>query len=150
MKIKALSVKQPWAGLIVSRIKDVENRPWRLKVPAGIIAICASRKPEPKWVFEMVKTKLNDLGIPYPTDICEINGACIGTVDHIGTIWMQYDKPFTDSPKRVVRTPDQLRTWWIEDQYGWVLNDQRIIEPIPVKGRLSIYEIDIPIQYKER
>jgi hypothetical protein len=42
--VKAISVKQPWAGLIVDGVKDVENK----RVPShfrGLICIQASLKP---------------------------------------------------------------------------------------------------------
>ena len=32
MKMKALSIKQPWAWLIVNGFKDIENRTWRTKI----------------------------------------------------------------------------------------------------------------------
>lgn len=149
MKIKAISIKNPWAGLIIARIKGVENRSW-VRSPQGLLAICASAKPEPKYVFDMVKDKLEKLGIPYPTELCETNGVCLGTAEHVATVWMRDGKPWTDQPSRVRNvTPDELRTWWIDDQFGWILNNQREIDPVPVKGQLLIYEIDIPINYKE-
>lgn len=149
MKIKCLSVKQPWAGLLVYGIKPVENRPWKRK-PQGQLAICASQKTEPQHVFRMVKAKLKKLGIPYPAELCEINGACIGVVDHIGTAWMENEKPFTDVPRGIRSPPSELRTWWDDEQFGWVFNNQKLIEPVPVKGQLGIYSRDINIQLKER
>jgi hypothetical protein len=41
----ALSVKQPWAQLIVHGIKDVENRTWRTEY-RGPLLICASASPD--------------------------------------------------------------------------------------------------------
>jgi hypothetical protein len=41
--MKALSVKQPWADLIVSGLKDIENRTWRTHF-RGRIQIHASQK----------------------------------------------------------------------------------------------------------
>ncbi|MEG1344840.1 MAG: ASCH domain-containing protein, partial [Clostridia bacterium] len=31
--------------------------------------------------------------------------------------------------------------------YAWILDNIRIIEPVPVKGKLHIYDVDIKIQY---
>lgn len=150
MIIDAVSVKQPWAGLIIAGIKPVENRSWML--PKGIheLAICASQKPEPQYVFDAVKYKLARLGISYPSELCEVNGACIGITDYIGAVWMKDGKPWTDSPKRIKMTPEQLKVWWEDDQIGWVLDNQRAIEPVPVKGQLKIYQINIDIKFKER
>lgn len=42
--MKVLSIKQPWASLVASGIKDVENRTWRTKF-RGKIYIHAAQKP---------------------------------------------------------------------------------------------------------
>ncbi|RZJ91586.1 MAG: ASCH domain-containing protein, partial [Chryseobacterium sp.] len=42
--MKSLSIKQPWASLIASGIKDIENRTWATKY-RGRIYIHASGKP---------------------------------------------------------------------------------------------------------
>lgn len=151
MKIKCLSVKQPWAGLLVAGIKTVENRTW-MREAQGQIAICASEKPEHKDVFREVKHKLNKLGIPYPAELCGINGVCVGVVEHVGTAWLKDGKPWTDVPKNkgLMRlSPDALRVWWDDEQYGWVMRTPKIIEPVPVKGQLGIYIRDIKIQLKD-
>jgi len=35
-KIRAVSIKQPWASLIVMGIKDIENRSWKMKIKEDI------------------------------------------------------------------------------------------------------------------
>lgn len=43
--MKVLSIKQPWASLICSGIKDVENRTWKPKeVPGRILIHAGSTK----------------------------------------------------------------------------------------------------------
>ena len=44
--MKALSVRQPWAELIVAGLKDVENRTWRTDY-RGPVLIHAGMKIEP-------------------------------------------------------------------------------------------------------
>ena len=44
--MKCLSVQQPWASLICSGIKDVENRSWRVKEAPGRILIHAGLKSQ--------------------------------------------------------------------------------------------------------
>jgi hypothetical protein len=41
--VKALTIKQPWAALIMRCGKDIENRDWRTSM-RGIIAVHASAK----------------------------------------------------------------------------------------------------------
>ena len=46
--MKTLSVQQPWASLICSGVKDIENRTWQPKTAPGRILIHASGKSIPK------------------------------------------------------------------------------------------------------
>jgi ASCH domain len=43
--MKIISIRQPWAGLIVSGLKDVENRTWPTRY-RGPILIHASQRPD--------------------------------------------------------------------------------------------------------
>ena len=45
MKIKALSLKQPWASLIASGKKTLETRTWPTNY-RGDLLICSSKKPK--------------------------------------------------------------------------------------------------------
>src|SRR5262245_37296600 len=42
-RLKILSIRQPWAHLIVSGVKDIENRTWRTGY-RGLVLIHASRQ----------------------------------------------------------------------------------------------------------
>ena len=53
--MKTLSVRQPWANLIVRGIKDIENRSWKTNF-RGRILIHAPNKSEP---IKNVKGKLS-------------------------------------------------------------------------------------------
>lgn len=55
--MKVLSVQQPWASLICTGVKDVENRTWQPKEVPGRILIHASAKKIP-WalaIYELEK-----------------------------------------------------------------------------------------------
>lgn len=43
--MKTISIKQPWASLIVEGVKDIENRTWRTKF-RGRVLVHAGAKPE--------------------------------------------------------------------------------------------------------
>jgi len=45
MKIKAISLKQPWANMIVEGKKTIETRKWSTTY-RGDILICSSKKPD--------------------------------------------------------------------------------------------------------
>lgn len=43
--MKAISIKEPWASMILSRKKTIETRTWKTKY-RGDILLCASKSPD--------------------------------------------------------------------------------------------------------
>lgn len=62
--MKALSIQQPWAWLIVNGYKDVENRSWPTNV-RGRIAIHAGKKFDSEG-YEWVLDNRPDIEMPHP------------------------------------------------------------------------------------
>jgi hypothetical protein len=120
--MKVLTVKNPWAWLIMHGGKDVENRTWPTS-DRGRIAIHASKTP--------VKFKIADPYMPTAEEIDfayllneseEKNGNILGLVT------------LTDCIR------DSTSTWAEPGLWHWVLKDPRPCKPIPVKGSLGLWE----------
>lgn len=113
--MRALSIRQPWASLIVAGIKDIENRTWRTKYrgPLLIHAACTEAKLSAR---EMTR---------YLTllDLDELpRGGIIGRVE-------------------VVDCVETHCSHWFEGPIGWVLQNP---EPIPfrrVRGALGLFQV---------
>lgn len=73
MRMKALTVKQPWASLIVEEMKDIENRTWKTKF-RGRILVHAGMKGDDFW------------GSPHDSIIDEF----IRKISKHGTDWSNY------------------------------------------------------------
>ena len=90
--MKAITIKQPWASLIVHGIKDIENRTWACpwKYIGHRVLIHASGKPvemrNPNSVF--TKAQWDSLPVEFQRKIiCAegiVNSAIIGSVEIIG------------------------------------------------------------------
>ena len=125
--VKALTVKQPWASLIIRGGKDIENRDWRTNY-TGIVAIHSSAKMSREdmedacdlmrqFVPHFSANRFQQDRYGFPT------GAILGTVDIVGCVSQ------SDSP------------WFVGD-YGFVLrNAVAFPEPIPCKGALGLWRI---------
>jgi hypothetical protein len=109
--MKALSIQQPWAWLIATGAKDIENRTWRTHY-RGTVAIHASR-----W-DNSAPDKINGIIIPEKLWI----GCIVGFVDIVDCV--------TESKSK-----------WFQGPHGFVLKNAREIEPIECKGRLGIWTI---------
>ena len=123
--MKALTVKQPWADLIVSGVKDIENRTWQTNY-RGRILIHASKNPTPKWQLYNYELPiiLNHIQSNYPFG--HIVGAIVGMVDIVDCVKQHPSEWAEDS----------------DDVWNWVIaNPIKFTNPIMgVKGALSLWE----------
>lgn len=138
--MKAISIRQPWASLIVHGIKDIENRTWACpkKYIGQRVLIHASASP---WIWNHVLNYINSVNkklLPVfinsgyngtwlrnlPT------GSIIGSVEIVGcsinhsSIWAEKTDRYYEKPI-----------------YNWVLANPVLFEkPIPAKGKLSFWD----------
>ncbi len=113
-RIRVLAVRQPYAWLIVSGHKTVENRTWDTSY-RGRLYIHASG--------QMHRTPLAELEGQFDIEIDQsalTMGAIIGHVDLVDVVTQ------SSSP-------------WFEGPYGFVLSNPTAIKPVPALGRLRIY-----------
>lgn len=112
--MKAISIRQPWAQLIVLGIKDIENRSWRTKY-RGKVIVHASLKVDWKAV--------KDLGIKekhWP--IFQKNrGGIVGETE-------------------IVDCVTQSKSVWFEGPFGFVLTNSKSLPFKPMKGKLGIFD----------
>jgi hypothetical protein len=116
----ALSIRQPWAWLILHAGKDYENRTWTTKV-RGRIYVHAGLK----WGREEKETRADvqeDFGIAIPER--PPLGALVGTVRIVDCV--------ADAPSG---NP------WFMGPFAFLLADpQPFAEPVPCPGQLGFFE----------
>jgi hypothetical protein len=129
--MKALSVQQPWAELIVCHDKDVENRTWPTTY-RGRVAIHASAGllkkdlDNLKWLYSKGKFHID------PSKLKLTLGAIIGTVEIYNCV--------TSSSSRYFNGP-----------YGFLLYKPMILpKPIKVKGSLGLWRVPEDIEAEIR
>ena len=121
--MKILSVRQPWAWLIVAGYKPVENRTWRTSY-RGPLLIHASQAMEPE-DFPMQREWIETCGLVIPEDLPR--GAIVGAA----TLTDVWDKKKFERPG--------IR--WFEGPYGFKMEDAvQFHQPIPYRGSLGIRE----------
>lgn len=124
--MKALSVKEPWATLILRHGKTTENRSREMKY-RGPLVICASKCPDriaaEDWVWWL---KQQGLALPSIADLLKESkpGMALGLVDVIGC-------------DREIKTPwDELDQWHIRLE-----NARPFPSPFSQKGQLGLFEV---------
>lgn len=108
--MKAISVRNPWAHLILSGEKWVEVRSWQTDY-RGKLLICSSANPKIKGTISgcgLIVCDLVDI-VPFTKEFLE--GACLDEMPPAG-------------------------------HFAWVLDNFQMIKPFPLKGKLSLYEVD--------
>lgn len=111
--IRILSVRQPWAELIVLGHKDVENRSMPI-THRGVLLIHASRTPAP--ITDRQIQRRYHIHIERHT---LLTGGIIGMVDLVACV-TEYD------------------SMWFDGPYGWVLRDARRLPFIEHRGNVSL------------
>ena len=118
--MRALSIRQPWAWLIVNGHKDIENRTWSTRF-RGRVYIHAGRRVVPD-DFPEQREYLRQSGIVLPPDMPR--GATVGQATIVDCV------SACDSP-------------WFCGPYGFVLSGPVTYpEPIPYRGRLGFFQVD--------
>ena len=132
--VKIISVRQPWAWLIVAGHKDIENRTWRTSY-RGPLLIHASQAMEED-DFPMQRQWIKESGIVIPEDLPR--GAIVGAAT-LTDVHDWASPPYTGSvPGQVKYSPSP----WFEGPYGFEMADAvEFAESIPCRGQLSIRDI---------
>jgi hypothetical protein len=114
---RALSVRNPWAALIISGNKLVENRVWDTRW-RGTLAVQAGQKTD---INGLVAA--SDLGISFDSPMAT---GYLGVVDLVGTHWSE--------------DGECCGPWAEAATYHWCLENPRPLPaPIPGRGWLGLY-----------
>ena len=121
--MKALSVKQPWASCIIDGGKTVECRTWKTSY-RGPLLICSSK---------------GDIDFPEENGLIAPGGMALGVVELVDIARMTpADHAHADLPEA-----------WHADAlkgYAWHLKLLYPIKPVPVKGKLNLFTVDVPLE----
>jgi len=118
--MKALSIRQPWAWLIVNGYKDIENRTWSTDF-RGRVYVHAGRRIEPG-DFPEQRDYIRESGLILPEE--PPLGAIVGEVTITDCVDTSY------SP-------------WFCGPYGFLLSSPVAYkDPIPYRGQLGFFDID--------
>lgn len=128
--MKALTVKQPWASLIAAGFKDVENRSRRTHY-RGPLAIHVAQTPS------RPGGHLDDLaGMDLPAEARD-------TVKHVlpRNLYAGHVIAIVDLVDCV---QDSESPWAFAGHWHWVLANPSTIGAYPTKGRLGLWDWEVP------
>ena len=147
MKVKVISLLQPWASLVVTGAKKIETRSWNTTFTGNILIHASKKLTKENITLGREFNYIYGAGLGFIEELPL--GAIIGSVDIVGTFSMNdllTQKTITKKEKIWHLTDEELAYGdYSCDRYGWLLeNPQAFAIPIPAKGSLSIWEYDLP------
>lgn len=152
--MKVLSVKQPWAYLLCSGIKDIENRTWKLpeRYKGKRVLIHSSVKPISWDIFYDYIESLpcgngviqrilseNDLGTNFLTTL--LTSAIIGSVVFADCV---INHPSVWAEKSELGQKDEPPNDWCKPTYNWVVSEPILFDKpiLDIKGKLNFWEYE--------
>lgn len=121
--MKALSIRQPWAWLIVNGFKDVENRNWYNIKHRGLTLIHASKTFDMEgycWVQDYFPL----ISMPHPND---------------------FDKGGIVGAAKLLSCVNEHSSKWFFGKWGFVFEGAYKLPFMECRGRLGFFEVE----YKE-
>jgi hypothetical protein len=112
-----LSIRQPWAWLIVHGFKDIENRAWRTAYRGPFLVHAGLQIDAGGYDWAAAQGRF---GLPPVGELPR--GGIVGRARVVDCV--------TSSPSQ-----------WFEGPYGFVLADQQPVPFVPLRGRLRFFEV---------
>jgi hypothetical protein len=126
MKVRCLSVRQPYAALLVAGLKTIETRSWHTQYRGPILIHASARSAH---LPEDFKAILKDVS----TKLLDARGAIIGRVT------------LTDCRPLLVGDRAKALCEFADGHFAWIVEQPVAFEELlPLKGRLGLFEIPAP------
>ncbi|MFI7644097.1 ASCH domain-containing protein [Nonomuraea sp. NPDC049400] len=150
--MKALSVRQPWAWAITHGQKDIENRTWTTGYRGPLAIHAGARWDEDGAYDKRILRALHAFGDRFDPPL---------RVERLGHKTMRLLRDRQLTPSAIVAVVDVVGIctarsmseqcgcglWAAEGQCHWRLaNPRPLPEPVPCKGRLSLWELPADVE----
>jgi hypothetical protein len=124
--MKAITIKNPWAELIVHAGKNIENRTWPTSY-RGLIFIHASKKLDPDEIGDAVY-------------FCDAMGIKSDAVTRILSPNHGYECGGIIGQAMLVDCVSSSTSPWFSGPFGFVLEEIKPVPFIPCRGSLGLWE----------
>jgi ASCH domain len=123
--MKTLSIRQPWAWLIINAGKDIENRTWSTKFRGRFLVHAAQTMKIKDYNDACVFARQAGYygPIPRPEDL--ERGGIVGSVELDGITYCSH-----------------ISKWQMKDCIGFMLKNPKPLDFIPMKGQLRFFDTE--------
>ena len=114
ISMKTLSVRQPWAWLIVAGLKDIENRTWTTTYRGALLIHAAVTLDAMTEIERRFQVAIDHDALQF--------GGIIGRVELLDIVSSSHSR-------------------WFTGPYGWVLSQPQHLPFRHVRGQLGLFEV---------
>lgn len=136
--MKALSIRQPWAWLIVHGYKPVENRTWRPAYRGQLLIHAGQKFDKEGYLWVLANTEIG-LDLPPIHDFLTepgYRGGIVGQAELYDVTEARFPSHAHDY------LPDPYP--WFFGPHGLWLRDAKVLPFHPCRGQLGIFEFPFP------
>jgi hypothetical protein len=124
----ALSIRQPWAWMILHGGKDVENRDWPTKVRGRVLIHAAKTMTAEEWRHAWNFSRGTDAPVK-----ANLAGITRGTIQRGGII----------GSVEIYACVTEFRSHWFMGKYGFLLSNPRPLPFAPWRGQLGFFDVPV-------
>lgn len=121
--MKAITLRQPWAWLVVNGHKDIENRSWRTKHRGKILIHAGAHKVTKAEYADFLERCRRSQIKDYPAIDDFETGGIVGSVE-------------------IVDCVKESKSPWFLGPHGFPLKNARNLPFKPTKGKLGIWDVE--------
>lgn len=138
--MKALSIRQPWASLIVDCGKDIENRTWSTNYRGPVLIHAGKAHDQDDYESAYNFTRGHPVTLPIEWMMSD-EGSDRNHID-----WMDDELPRGGiiGIAEITDCVSQSDSPWFMGPYGFVLRNARPLDFFACPGKLSFFEVDYP------
>lgn len=126
--MKALSLQQPWAELILQGKKTIETRKWNTSFRGEFLIHASGR------IDSESAQKFNLKSLPIQ--------CIVGKAELVGVKKYSTREEFVaDVEKHLMQLAHDKP--WTKPRYGFLLKNVKRLKPVQVKGQLNFFEVDL-------
>jgi hypothetical protein len=128
---KALTIRQPWAELILRGRKPFELRSWRTNYRGPLVIHAAANVDS------------------YQARRLGLNPENFITSAFVGVAVLSDVRPYTRADARLLKKK-RAGLGWFPGNFSWVLKKPRRISPVTAKGQLSLFKVPKGVERRIR
>jgi hypothetical protein len=133
MRMKALSLRQPWAWMVIHGGKSIENRRWNTRYRGPVLVHAAKGMTRDEYLDAAMFAAEVDQSVNLPAFSELERGGIVGATTITGVIPPRNNGLFSAEPV----------PWHMADQFGFRLGPRIWLQFRALKGELGFFNVEI-------